>query len=641
MFQSFRNKKRIWALLAMILVIPAFVFIGINGYSRLNPDANAIAKVDGKGIQPEEFDQAKRNHIERVRIQQGGSVDASLFDTPEANATILANLTTERALGAQMQHNYINVGENDAIAYIKQAEAFQQNGQFSPELYQNYLAARGKSDAQFVYELRADLARELLINSVTRTVFVPTKTVEMVNDILNEERAVRTLTFDPIKYLDKVKVTDEQVQKYYDEHKEDYRVPETVNIEYVVFSPDTIKKLDEPGEDVLKQFYEQNKTKYGMDETRRASHILITPEASEGADADADAKKKAEEVYEKAKADPDSFAKLAEEYSMDEGSAKNGGDLDFFSKGEMVPEFDEAVFNPNVKKGDIIGPIKTEYGYHIIKLTDIAPAHLRSFEEVEPEIHQLWMDQQKQVQFAENADNFTNMVYEQSDSLQPVAERFGLQIHTVDGLTEKGVDANSNDGTYLTKRVVSEIFQPESINEKRNIQAIEIGNNTIVSARVLKATPAHLQTLDEVKKEVEKALELSEASALAKVDGEAKLKELQEKSNLDDFSDSITVSRAKPEHQSEYLVNAEMQVPAAKLPTYIGTADKNGDYVISYIESSTLPPKDGTEFTDLKNEITVADSMGEELAYYAALKDLYKLQILKKEYDYQIPKAMK
>ncbi|WP_300972690.1 SurA N-terminal domain-containing protein [Turicimonas muris] len=158
MFQSFRNQKRWLMLLAMILIIPAFVFIGINGYSRLNPDANAIAKVDGKGIQPEEFDAAKRNHIERIRVQQGGSVDSSLFDTPEANAAILYNLTTEKAINALLQHHYINISEQEAINFIKNAKAFQKDGKFSPELYQNYLAATGKSDEQFVYELRRDLA---------------------------------------------------------------------------------------------------------------------------------------------------------------------------------------------------------------------------------------------------------------------------------------------------------------------------------------------------------------------------------------------------------------------------------------------------------------------------------------------------
>ncbi len=640
MFQSFRNQKRLWALLAMILVIPAFVFIGINGYSRLNPDANAIAKLDGKAIQPEEFDVAKRNYIERMRIQEGGVIDASLFDTPEANAAILYNLTTEKAVGAQLNHKHIGVSDGDAIAYIKQAAAFQKEGKFDPELYSNYLSARGKSDAQFVYELKGELARELLVNAVSRTVTVPAKTLDLINGILNEERTVRTLVFDPTKYLDKVNVTEDQIKKFYEDNKESFRVPQMLDIEYVVFSPDTLKVTEEPSKALLEQFYEQNKLKFGQEETRRASHILIQPDENETdrTKADEQAKAKAEEIFEKAKANPDSFGELAKEYSADTGSASNGGDLDYFSAGQMVPEFDKAVFE--AKKGDIIGPIKTEFGYHIIKVTDIIPAHIRTFEEVEPEIRQIWETQQKQNMFAENADNFTNMVYEQSDSLEPVVEKFGLQVHKVAGLTENGFVDPANESPFITKRVISELFGPDCLNDKRNTQAIEIGNNTIVSARVDKNHPAAIKPYDEIKTEVKTKLELEKASELARADGEAKLKELQANSNLDGFDEQQVVSRSKPMNQSMELINAEMQVPVAKLPSYVGTTVENGDYVISYVESSKMPSSDVGSFSELKGEITLADSMGEELAYYDALKELYKLQILKADYNFKLPTAL-
>ncbi len=639
MFQQFRNQKRWLMLIAMILIIPAFVFIGINGYSRLNPDANAIAKVDGKAIQPEEFDQAKRNYIERMRLQNGGVIDATLFDTPEANAVILYNLTTEHAVNAKLRRSYMNVSENDAVNFIKQAGAFQKDGKFSPELYENYLAARGKSDAQFVYELRGELAREMLINSVSRTANVPAKTLGMLNNILREERTVRTLVFDPSQYLDKVKVTPEEMKAYYDKNQNLFKVPQTLDIEYVVFSPETIKLSEEPSEEILKQYYEQNKLKFGQDETRRASHILIEPETgSDAAKADADAKAKAEEVLAKAKANPGSFGELAKEYSADKGSAENGGDLDYFAAGQMVPEFDKAVFG--AKKDDIVGPVKTEYGYHIIHVTDVVPAGTKPFAEVEPEIRQLWETQQRQNAFAENADNFTNTVYEQSESFQPVVERFGLQIHKADGLTENGFKDPAKAPEVITKRVIQELFQPESLSEKRNTQAMEIGNNRIVSARVLKNDPEHTRTFAEVEKEIKSALELSKASELAREAGEAKLKELQAKSDLEGFGQSEVISRSRPLGQSEALINVEMEVPANKLPAYTGTTVDNGDYVISYVESSKLPPTDDSAYNELKDEVTLATSMGEELAYYDALKKLFELQILKSEYDYKLPSAL-
>ena len=262
MFQSFRNQKRWLMLIAMILIIPAFVFIGINGYSRLNPDANAIAKVDGKGIQPEEFDYQKREYIERMRQQEGGAVDPSIFETQEANAAILQNIATRRALQAQMAHHYMNVSEADAINVIKNADAFKKDGQFSPELYENYLAARGKSDQQFVYELRRDLVQDMLVNSVAQTTFVPKKTVALLNDILRETRVVRTMSFDPSSYMKDVKVSEEQIKKYYDEHKDDYRAPESLNIQFVVMSPETVKMTAEPSEQELKDFYQMMPEKF-------------------------------------------------------------------------------------------------------------------------------------------------------------------------------------------------------------------------------------------------------------------------------------------------------------------------------------------------------------------------------------------
>ncbi len=639
MFQSFRNQKRWLMLLAMILIIPAFVFIGINGYSRLNPDANAIAKVDGKGIQPEEFDQAKREHIERMRVQQGGTIDSSIFDSPEANAAILYNLTTERAVGAQLQHHYINISEQEAINFIKNANAFQKDGKFSPELYQNYLAASGKSDQQFVYELRRDLAKELLINSVARTVFVPNKAAEFLNDALREERVVRTLVFSPDSYKDKVKISDEEIKKYYETNKELFKVPQTLDIEYVVFSPDTIKVTNKPGEDVLKQYYEQNIKKFTEQESRRASHILIVPDEKEkdATKADKDAKDKAEKLLAELKADPSKFAELAKANSADPGSAANGGDLDYFNKGIMVPAFDQAVFAG--KKGEIVGPVKTEFGYHIIEVTDIKPEQAKPFEEVEPEILKIWQNQQRHNEFAENADTFSNMVYEQSDSLQPVVEKFGLQLHKANGLTENGFLDPSLNTDAINKRVISELFTPDSISEKRNISAVEINSSMIVSAKVVKETPEHIRPLDEVKGEIKDQLVLASASEMAREAGEAKLQELKKKSDLAGFGKEITVSRSNSLGQSQGLISAEMAIPAKELPAYTG-AMNHEDYVISYVESSKLPPKNDEDAQRIKEELVQADSMGEEMAYYDALKNLYKLEIIKPEYNYKLPKVV-
>lgn len=640
MFQSFRNQKRWLMLLAMILIIPAFVFIGINGYSRLNPDANAIAKVDGKGIQPEEFDGQKREFIERERNRQGGQIDTSLFDTAEANSAILQQIASRRALLAQMSHHYVQVSDADAINVIKNADAFKKDGQFSPELYENYLAARGKSDQQFVQELRRDLVMDMLTNSVAQTVFVPKKSAAILNDILREERTVRTISFDPASYMSQVKITDEEMQKYYDSHKDQFHALEMLNIEFVVMSPQTIKVTAQPSEDELKAYYEQNKARFGVPESRRASHILISSDSAEkdAAKADADAKAKAEEIYKEAKADPSKFAELARTNSSDVGSAQNGGDLDYFGKDQMVPEFEKAVFE--AKKGDILPPVKTEFGYHIIHVTDVIPAAIKSFAEVRPELVTLWQNQQRQQLFAENADNFTNMVYEQSDSLEPVVEKFGLKIHKLNDLTANGLPPSSEDAAYITKRVVEDLFSPDSLQEKRNTQAVEVAANTLVSARVVQHSPAHLKTFAEVKEEIKSELEHQKASELAKKAGEEKLAQLRAKKDLEGFGHTQVVSRVNPQSQSETLVQAELSVPAKVLPAFTGVQVPDGSYVISYVESSKMPKNDDSQAGQIHQSALHAQSMAEEQAYYDALKRLYKFEILKKEFDYQPQRAM-
>ena len=640
MLQSFRNQKRWLMLIAMILIIPAFVFIGVSGYSRLNPDANAIAKVDGKGIQPEEFEQAKRQFIESQRARFGQSIDVSEFDTPEVNQAILNNLITERTLNAELAHRYMNVSEADAINVIKQAEAFQKDGKFDPQLYENFLASRGKSDQQFVYELRGSLAREMLINGVKATTLLPKAIQTHFNNIMREERTVRTLTFDPASYMDQVKITEDEIKAYYEAHKSEFRAPETVNIEYIVLSPDTITVSEKPNEEILKQFYENNKARFGQDETRRASHILIEINSAEkdAQKANEVAKQRAEKLMKQLKANPSRFAELAKKESADLGSAEHGGDVDFFARGQMVPEFEKAVFD--AKKGDLVGPVKTDYGYHIIKVTDISPARVKAYKEVLPEITQMWVAQQKQSNFAENADNFSNMVYEQSDSLEPVAEKFGLKIVKVDGLTRTGFMDQRNNTPYINRRIIEEIFSSESLDEKRNTQALEVATNTLVSARVTKHIPEHQESLAEVSTEIRQILENEKAGKLALQAGEEKLKTLQSKTNLEGFSRELTVSRLNPNGQSLGLVQTEMEAPADKLPAYVGYQDQNGSYVISYVMRSQMPKAEDENSKLLQREIQTRQSLGEELAYYDALKKVYQLEILKSEYRFNTPKAM-
>ena len=339
--------------IAMIFIIPSFVVTGIYSYNRMSDSENDIATVGETSITMMDFDNAKRQYLDNFRRQMGQSFKANMLDTPEARASILASLISDRAISLEIASEYMNVGEADAINLVKQAPAFQRDGKFSVEAYQQFLNSMGKSDEQFVLELRRDLSRQMLLASVSQTTLASNTVAQRIHDLLTEERTIRTFEIKPATFLKTVSVTDEEAQTFYNQNKAQFAVPESVDIEYIVLSPESYKNIKAADEDI-KTFYEQNLQRFSTPEERRASHILIAVTADKS---DADAKKEADELYKQIQANPKQFAQLAKAKSNDPGSARQGGDLGFFQKDMMVPEFDSAVFGG--KKGDLVGPVKT------------------------------------------------------------------------------------------------------------------------------------------------------------------------------------------------------------------------------------------------------------------------------------------
>ena len=292
MLQAFRTHKRWMMFIAMIFIIPSFVVTGIYSYNRMSDSENDLATVGDTSITQMDFDNSKRQYLENFRRQMGSSFKANMLDTAEARASILAALISDRAVSLEIASEYINVGEADAINLVKQAPAFQRNGKFSVEAYQQFLNSMGKSDEQFVLELRRDLSRQMLLASVSQTTLASNTVAQRIHDLLTEERTIRTFTVKPDAFLKTVKVTDEEAKTYYDQNQALFNVPESVDIEYVVLSPESYKNIKASEEDI-KTFYEQNLQRFSTPEQRRASHILIAVDAKKD---DAQAKKEADEL---------------------------------------------------------------------------------------------------------------------------------------------------------------------------------------------------------------------------------------------------------------------------------------------------------------------------------------------------------
>lgn len=624
MLDAFRTHRRWLMFFLLVLVFPSFVVTGIYSYNRFMGDDLAIARVGDLQVSAQEFEFARREQADRLRQTQGDAFDMKQLDTPEARAAILDRLLIERALTREAVQDNLVVSEAEAVALIKAASPFQRDGRFDPAAYQAFLVGRGSGDQQFVEEVRQDLMRQKLIDAVGTTAIVPKALQERVRVLLEESREVREIVFRPEDFLASATVTDEALKTFYENNKARFETPETIKVEYLVLTPEALGGLAAPTDADLRAFYEQNKARFGADEQRRVSHILIAPE---GGDKTA-ARARAAELATRLRANPAEFAKVAQQYSKDPGSAANGGDLGVVARGTMGKSFEDAVFN--LKADEISDPVETEFGYHVIRLTELRPAQARPFDEVKGEIARELAAQAGQKRFAEAAEQFTNIVYEQSDSLDPAAEKFKLKPQVIDGVTRQGAAGSKQ----LTPRLIEALFADEALRSKRNTQAIEVAPNTLVSARVLEHKPAAVRSFEEVRPQVEAALRREEAARLAKAAGEARLAELVKSPSDAGFGPVAAISRANPQGRPPVLVNAVMRPAADTLPATIGTELPGGFYVVSRVLTSSLPAAVNEQAR--QEQLRALDQItanADNLAYVSGVKQRQKVVVLKPEYQ--------
>ena len=376
----------------------------------------------------------------------------------------------------------------------------------------------------------------------------------------------------------------------------------------------------------VKAWYDSHQDKYQQAEERRASHILIM---AKGDGEKAAAKAKAEEVLKEVRKAPAKFADLAKQHSQDPGSAKMGGDLGYFGRGMMVKAFEDTVFKQ--KEGEISDVLESEFGFHIIKLTGIKAAKLRSLDEVRAEIASELKRQAATRKFAEAAEAFNNTVYEQSDSLQPAADKFKLKIQQ-SGWLKKNPDQREilALGPLANEKILGALFSEDAVKNKRNIEAYEIAPNTLLSARVIEHLPASVKPFESVKNDIEKMLKAREAASLAQKAGEARLEELKNGgSDKLAWSSVKSASRMQPRDLPPSAIRAVFKANVEKLPAYVG-ASVGGAYAIYKIVKIGTPEKlDEARRNALQQEYTRILAQEDLSAYVNSLRARTKIEINK------------
>ncbi len=601
MFDFIRSHQRLMQLVLLLLILPSFVFFGIQGYERMQEKSQGVAKVGNVTITQGELDNAQRTQIARMRANFGPNADPALFDTPESRAQTLDGLIAQRVLLLQTQRSAMFTSDRRLQETIMGIPSVQENGRFSATLYESLLAQQGLTPMIFEARLREDLAIQELNAAIENSVLVPKRIVDRFAALIAQQRNVADLTLKVGDFASRVQLAPDAVQKDYDAHASDYMTPETARVEYAVLSADALGKQVKVSDQEAREFYEQNRKRYEVPEQRRASHILIAA-AKDATDADrAKAKARADDVLAKVRANPADFAKLAKQYSEDPGSASSGGDLDFLGKGATVPPFEAAMFK--LKEKEISDVVQTDFGYHIIQLTGIKPAQVRPFEQARAEIDAEIGRQLAQKKFTDAAEGFANGVYEQGDALEPTAKKYGVTVVTADNVSKTpGTDVT---GPLTNPKLLAALFSADSIKNRRNTEAVEVSPGTMVSARILDYKPAARRPLTEVADAIKARLVQEQARKLAADAGKAKLAQLRAGDTRDaTFGPDKPVMRLTPSDLPPESVAEVFKTDASKLPAYAGIVLASGDYAIYRIDRvSSLPGDLGARRTALEQSI--------------------------------------
>lgn len=629
MFDAVRNNKKIVQVFLALITLP-FAFWGVDSYVKSAGAGGDLASVGDSKITVQQFQQAWRDQQDRMRQSLGPNFKPEAMDTPEARLAVLNSLVDQRLLLLEASKGRLGAGDDLLREVISKIPALQEGGQFSMARYEAALRQQGSSQQQFEAQLRQDLILQQLVGAVGDTGIVSTTSAEAMLRIQSEERQVAELRIAPEQFSDQVKIDAALVRKYYDENQKQFEVPEQAKAEYVVLSLDALLAQVSVSDAEIKTWYEGHKDRYQQPEERRASHILVMANADAPAADKAKVKSKAEQILGEVQKAPAKFAELAKQYSQDPGSAEKGGDLGFFGRGMMVKAFEDTVFKQ--KEGEISALVQSEFGYHIIKLTGIKAGKQRSIDEARPEIEGELKRQAATRKFAEAAEVFTNMVYEQSDSLQPVAEKYKLKIQQSNWLPKKpNPQVVAALGPLGNEKVLSSLFSDESLKNKRNTEAVEVAPNTLLAARVLEHRPATVKAFDSVKAEIEANLKAQEATALARKTGEAKLAELQ-KGGEDKLGWALvkSVSRLQGRQVPPAALQAIFKADVQKLPAYAGVEVASGNYMLYKIMKVSQPEKvDENKRKVLQRDYSTMAAQEDFAAYLAGLRMRNKIDINK------------
>ncbi|QDP01825.1 SurA N-terminal domain-containing protein [Thalassotalea sp. PS06] len=502
------GSKGVTAKVILGLVIATFVFAGVGSYTQ-SVDTS-LATVNGEEISQQAFQEAYRVQRNRLQNQFG-----EMFATLEANDAYMANLREsvleqlidEELLDQNAEQLKMRIGDAQIKQLIVDMPEFQLDGQFDNARFQALIQQSGFYDASsFSRYLNERRVRQQLVESISATEFALPYQQELAVKLLNQTRDIRYAVLSTEGMKQGIDVTDQEVEEFYQANQGRFATPEMIKLEYVELNIEDLANDISVTEEQAAEYYEENKSSYTKQERRRVAHILI-----EFGEDKAAAQAKAEEVLAKAKAGDD-FAALALEYSADTFSAENGGDLDWQTQGSMdEASMGDALFAVT-SESPVADLVETDYGFHIIKMTDIEEQQIKPFEEAKEEILATIKNDQALERFYEQQSTMGELSFEISDSLADVAEALNTEVKTTDWLTRSG-----NLPPFNAPDVMSIAFSAELKDEGLNSEVIEVApEQQALVIRVADYQDADTKPLSEVRAEINQQLIQEKATEIAR-----------------------------------------------------------------------------------------------------------------------------
>ena len=426
MLDRMRRHKN-WLKWSLALVVLAFILLYIPDFLRSSANGagltDAVASVDGNEITVNEFRRAYQRQLQQYRQAYGANMDERLLKQLGIDQRIVQQLIEEEASLAQAKKLGLGATDEEVRHRILAIPAFQENGQFiGYDRYRQMLAMQEPPvrESEFEEQVRRSITVEKLQAAVTNWITVSDTDAESEFKKRNEKVKVSVVSFPLDKFREGVQATDEEVSRWFEEKKNDYRIPEKRKVRYATVDVQGLRERSQVTPQDVQRYYEDNEQQYKQPEQVRASHILLKTEGKD----DAAVKKQAEDLAKKAKAGAD-FAELAKKFSQDDSNASKGGDLDFFARGAMVPEFDQVAFA--LQPGQVSDVVKTSFGYHVIKLTEKRAASQRPLAEVQAQIEDQIKWQRAQDQAQRIADDVAGLLKKPAD-FDTVAKPRGLIV---------------------------------------------------------------------------------------------------------------------------------------------------------------------------------------------------------------------